>query len=280
MQFTTETCELTSATRKRAEKEYVYRSELCKRGSKESKGLYTIKLMENLLVIDDSQFCGGTKSRFAHLLPKHFKEYVYATNGLGGLPLALAVILQKRKFNSKIVLFINKKYKLFYFISPLLRVAKEQNVHIDEYFVDDSGSEAEKYVDEDPRNRFLVPNGLDLPQMKEQLAILGTQIARKIGSGDVCFLPCGSGTLSRGLSNSKNPCLAKRYISICVAGGPSPVGNAKLIVYPADVCIPTPMKDMPSGYHTSLFYDSKIYKYAYKYAVSNPRDSVYIWNVL
>ena len=108
---------------------------------------------------------------------------------------------------------------------------------------------------------------------------MGNFLGEKIEQFDIAFIPCGSGTLVRGLSASK---LAKKYIAICVAGGCPPVGPLTECVTPSQlVSDPTPVELMPP-YLSTLYYDSKIWKYAADYAneEKNKNKRILVWNVL
>jgi len=240
----------------------------CMTKTKDAAFDYNYEIIDKITVIRDDYLCGGTKSRFLHLIPSGYSEYVYATNPYGGAGLALAT-----KFGSKITVFVDEK-----FLGPLARTAvklgakyfyvppNQSNVH--EY--------AKRYAEKD-KSRFLVPNGLDLPGVNEYIKNMGDEIGKKLGKFDVAFIPCGSGTLVRGLSASN--LLAQEYIAINVTEDCPPVGNATCIKHHLPVNVPAPLESMPK-YSSTMYYDAKVWQYAKDYADNNRNKRVLVWNVL
>jgi hypothetical protein len=225
---------------------------------------FKIQTIDNITIIRDDLLCGGTKSRFLHLVPTDYSEYIYVSNPYGGLGLALAT-----KFGSKVTVFVDE-----YALGPLARIATGLGAKY--YYVTTTiDQHARAYVQANP-NRFLVPNGLDLPGVNEYIKNMGNYLGENLGQFDMAFIPCGSGTLCRGLAESK---LAKEYRAICVAGGCSPVGNTKCIKHYLSVNEAVAIDKIPP-YQSTMYYDAKVWEYAKLYADKNKNKRVLIWNVL
>jgi len=254
----------------RIDDEVKKRKTICKMNY--SKDYYYIQTIKNITILRDDYLCGGTKTRFLDLVPDNYDEYVYVSNPYGGLGLAIAT-----KFGSKVKVYVDDN-----FLGPLARIAVTRfgasYIYVPPSIGTNAYTYAKDYVAKDSKRRFFVENGLDLPGVNEFIKKMGDFLGSKLGKFDTAFIPCGSGTLVRGLSESS---LAEKYFAVCVAGGCSPVGKAECILPSLEVNEPTPTNSMPP-YLSTLYYDSKVWKYAKEYAdkKENKNKRILIWNVL
>jgi hypothetical protein len=241
--------------------------------NKNNKFDYYYQKIKNITIIRDDFLCGGTKSRILHFIPEKYTEYVYLSNPYGGAGLALAT-----KFGNKVTVFVNEPK-----LGPLSRMAIKLGAKY--YYVNDNNI-VYKYVNEN-KSRFLIPNGINLPGVIEYFTFLGNDIANKLGTFDIAFIPCGSGTLTRGLSRSK---LATTYIAISLAKYKNKndlnkitqcesIGKAKCFIHYQSVNEPVLFEYKPP-FLSTMYYDAKVWQYAKEYADLHPNKKVLLWNVL
>lgn len=239
----------------------------------------------NIWVFPDQLVCGGTKARvLADVLkqPQYakFDEYVYVTDFPGGGQIALARAAQKLGKRATLVLASSNSAD-----KPNPRVAKALGATILEVhtFV-----EAMEYVRQSPKTRMLVPNGFELDGMSQALSRVAQSVAKTSESFDQVWCAVGSGYLIQALMSTRDPPLGRTYHGVAVTGGiPDQVAIlAKQFPEELQVILhPQPWTEVVKAdaaplFHSSIYYDAKVWTYVQQAARLHPKHRILFWNVL
>jgi hypothetical protein len=219
---------------------------------------------DDVFVVRDDLFPGGTKARFLPILFEGADEVVYASPGEGGAQTALATVAVQ--LGKSATIFVAEGAQPH----PRTLMAKRlgaQIVQVSPGHLNVVQSRARKYCRQ--TGARLAPFGFDMPRAIEAIAAA----ARSIGiQPDEVWCAAGSGVLARGLAQAW-PNASRHVVQVGRPLSDDDVAGAMIHVYPKPFgCA---IKNKPP-FSSDPHYDAKAWEYCLKHKGSG---YVLFWNV-
>lgn len=221
-----------------------------------------------VFVVRDDLLPGGTKRRIGHVLMNSKPEYVYASTVFGYAQIALAYIC--RDAGKKLTLFVAQRKELHHRTSMAKSIGANI-VQIPMGYLSNTRSQARRYFREAPRERHLVPYGLDTPEVVSAMADVARKVPDQNGlpTPKEVWVVAGSGTISRALQLAWPDA---RVHAVGVGASAPDVGNAVIHHSPdpfsKDAAFQPPFPTVPN-------YDAKAWVFVKRYS----SKGAWFWNV-
>lgn len=220
-------------------------------------------LHDDILVVRDDLFPGGTKARFISAMFSPDREYVYASPAEGGAQTSLATVLGK-----KTTIFVAKRMQMH----PRTKMAKRLGAKIVQVpcgYLNVVQAAARRYA-ERRKNAFLLPFGLDTP---EAVMLMSKAAKQTKLDPDEVWCAAGSGTLARSLALAW-PDAKLRVVQVGRTLSSDEVAGAEIFIHP-----------LPFGKHAKTtppfpsdpHYDAKAWEICVK---ERGKGVVLFWNVV
>lgn len=220
-------------------------------------------LHDDILVVRDDLFPGGTKARFISAMFDDSREYVYASPAEGGSQTSLATVL-----GNKTTIFVAKRKVMH----PRTKMAERLGAKIVQVpcgYLNVVQAAARKYA-EKRKDRYLLPFGLDTPEA----VLLMSKAAKLIRhQPDEVWCAAGSGTLVRSLASAW-PLARMRVVQVGRTLSDSEVAGAKIFVHP--LAFGKHAKTEPP-FPSDPHYDAKAWEICVK---ERGKGKVLFWNVV
>ena len=219
---------------------------------------------DDVFVVRDDLFPGGTKARFLPILFEGADEVVYASPGEGGAQTALATVAAQ--LGKRATIFVAQRAQPHSRTLMATRLGAKIEP-VSPGYLNVVQARAIKYSHQ--TGAVLAPFGFDIPGAAQAIA----QAALSIGiQPDEVWCAGGSGVLARGLAQAW-PNASRHVVQVGRALSPNDVAGATIYKYPKPFKWAT--KNLPP-FPSDPHYDAKAWEFCLAHKESG---SVLFWNV-
>ena len=179
---------------------------------------------DDVFVMRDDLFPGGTKARFLPLLFEGADEVVYASPAEGGAQTALATVAAQ--LGKRATIFVAERRGKWHARTLMAKRLGAQIVQVSPGYLNVVQARAREYSHQ--TGALLAPFGFDMPGAMQAIA----QAARSIGKEpDEVWCAGGSGVLARGLAQAW-PNASRHVVQVGRPLSPNDVAGATIHEYP------------------------------------------------